>query len=101
LDVLQKKFLKPNFKIEETIGKLIESFPQCKRFYFLEETQILQGDQFIHLPGVKDDYLSTSFKQWFGLDFIYRHENPKFIMCIYKNRHLCSSPQRFRIIVQI
>jgi hypothetical protein len=70
-------------KIEETFGKLMDSsFPQCKRFYFLEESQVFQGEQFIHLPGVKDDYLSASFKQWYGLDYIYRNYNPKFIMCI-------------------
>ena len=54
----------------------------CKILYFLGEQKILDGEKFIHLPGVGDDYLSATYKQWYGLKYIFEKYKSKFTIFI-------------------
>ncbi|MFY7729337.1 MAG: hypothetical protein ACOVRN_07465 [Flavobacterium sp.] len=69
--------------MNEAYNPVLTQYPNIKLLYFLgEEKTDLIGDQYIHLPGVKNDYLSASYKQFLGLKYIYEHYQPKFIMSI-------------------
>jgi hypothetical protein len=50
--------------------------------YFLGEEEVLTGNQYIHLKGVNNDYLSASYKQYLGLKYIYENYKTRFVMCI-------------------
>jgi hypothetical protein len=54
-----------------------------KILFFLgeERSHEFVGDQYIYLPGVKNDYLSASYKQFLGLKYVYEHFNPDFVHC--------------------
>lgn len=46
-----------------------------------EEVTDISGEYVIHLPGVKNDYMSASYKQFLGLKYIVDHWTPDFIYC--------------------
>ena len=64
-----EKYRNEILKIEETYGQIIYNNPRMKLLFFLGEEVVLEGPQYIHLPGVKNDYLSASYKQWYGLQY--------------------------------
>jgi Fringe-like len=76
-----EKYKAEILKIEETWGaKALEYSTSVKVLFFLgEETTDLSGDQYIHLAGVKNDYLSASYKQFLGLKYIYDNFPCKFV----------------------
>ena len=43
---------------------------------------------YINLPGVKDDYLSASYKQFLGMKYIYENYKTKFIICCGTDTYL-------------
>src|SRR4029077_9362981 len=42
--------------------------------------RLMNNDHLIHLPGVKDDYLSASDKHWLGLKYMFDNFDSDFIM---------------------
>ena len=77
------KYKNQILKIEETWG-LVAKENNIPLLFLLGEDKILTGDQYIHLDGVKNDYLSASFKQNLGIKYI--HDNFE-----YKYLFLCGS----------
>ena len=47
-----------------------------------EEKTDLQGQQYVYLPGVKNDYHSAMIKQFLGYYWILQHYNPDTIYCV-------------------
>jgi hypothetical protein len=79
--------------INSTWGKKCESFKNVKILYFLGEEKIdgfhdTDGIKYINLAGVKDDYLSASYKQFLGMKYIYENYKPKYIMPIGSDTYL-------------
>lgn len=76
------KYKNQLLKMIEIYSDMLKDFPNIIILYFLgEEMTDLVGEQYIHLSGVKNDYLSASYKQFLGLKYIYEHYNAKFVMC--------------------
>ena len=77
------KYRKEIFKIKETFEKTINKYKNIKILYFLgnKNQDSLEGENFIHIKNLNDDYFSASTKQWFGLNYIYKNFNTKFVMC--------------------
>jgi hypothetical protein len=79
--------------INETWGKKCQSYNEIKLLYFLGE-QTVSGFEdtdcikYINLPGVKDDYLSASYKQFLGMKYVYENYNAKFIICCGTDTYL-------------
>lgn len=69
-------------KMYQVYTNMLASYPSIKIIYFLGEEVGVVGDNFIHLPGVKNDYLSASYKQFLGLKYIYDNFEFKYAMCI-------------------
>jgi len=70
--------------INNTWGSICNNFSNIKLLFFLGETitdASLHGPNYIRLDGVKDDYLSASYKQFLGLKYIYENFTPKFVFC--------------------
>jgi hypothetical protein len=66
----------------QTWGAKANEYQNVKVLYFLGEAMgNFQGPEFIHLPGVKNDYFSASHKQFGGLKYIKEHYSPKFVIC--------------------
>jgi hypothetical protein len=65
--------------IINTWGQLCPN--DVKVLYFLGEksTPEFSGPDFINLPGVSDDHLSASYKQFLGLKYIYENYDAEFI----------------------
>jgi hypothetical protein len=79
--VTQKKNIKKN---NNTWGKKCENYSNIKLLYFVGEehnTEFYNNNniEYINIPGVKDDYLSASYKQFLGMKYIYENYNTKFI----------------------
>jgi Fringe-like len=74
-----KKYRNQILKIKETWGKTAATYNNVRVMYFLGEKVVLQGEDIIHLHGVGNDYLSASYKQWYGVKYIYEHYKPKFV----------------------
>ena len=74
------KYKKQIQKVNDTWGKIAKSFGIDVLFFFGEEKTEFTGPEFIYLPGVKNDYKSASFKQNYGLKYIYDNYNAEFIM---------------------
>lgn len=73
--------------INLTWGKKCETYKNIKLLYFLgEEKRATFEDtdtiKYINLPGVTNDYLSASYKQFLGMKYIYEHYNAKFILSV-------------------
>lgn len=79
--------------INKTWAKKCETYKNIKILYFLGE-EIIDGFndtdsiKYINLPGVKDDYLSASYKQFLGMKYIYENYKTKFIICIGTDTYL-------------
>jgi len=79
------KYQEQIFNIKQTCEKTAsELFPnEVKFLYFLGEEVVLENDSsYIHLKGVKNDYLSASYKQYHGLKYIYENYDAEFIIAI-------------------
>jgi hypothetical protein len=79
--------------VNNTWGKKCEEYKNVKLLYFLGEQKIHEFKdtdciKYINLPGVKDDYLSASHKQFLGLKYIYDNYNPKFVICCGTDTYL-------------
>jgi hypothetical protein len=68
-------------KINQTWGSNLNN--SVKILYFLgqEKNNEFNGDQYIYLPNVTNDYLSASYKQFLGLKYIYENYDAEFIIC--------------------
>jgi hypothetical protein len=76
------KYKKELLTIESTWGSDARE-REIPVFYFLgEEKTDLQGQQYVYLPGIKDDYQSASHKQFLGYYWILQHYNPDTIYCV-------------------
>lgn len=71
--------------INDTWGKLCNTNEyNVKLLYFLGEKtndDSFLGENYIHLPGVLDDYSSASYKQYLGLKYIHENFKYKFVFC--------------------
>ena len=76
------KYKKEILKIQETWGRKAAAYESVKVLFFLgEESTDLMGDQYVHIEGVKNDYQSASYKQFYGLKYIYENYPCKFVFC--------------------
>lgn len=68
-------------KITSTWGSNLPA--SVKVLFFLGEERVpeFSGDQYIYLPGVMNDYMSASYKQFLGLKYTYENYNPDFTHC--------------------
>ena len=78
------KYQNQILSIKKTYEKTAsELFPnEVKILFFLGEEVVFENDNFIHLKGVKNDYLSASYKQYYGLKYIYENYDTEFILII-------------------
>jgi hypothetical protein len=72
--------------INNTWGKKSQEYSNIKMLYFVGEEHNTDfynynNIEYINLPGVKDDYLSASYKQFLGMKYISENYNTKFIFC--------------------
>ena len=77
--------------INNTLGNQCTENNNVKLLYFLgEETndKSFIENNYIHLKGVKDDYLSESYKQYLGLKYIYENYKPNFIFICNKDTYV-------------
>jgi len=79
--------------INTTWGKKCEIYKNIKLLYFLGEEKINNFNdteciKYINLVGVKDDYLSASYKQFLGMKYIHENYKPKFIVCVGTDTYL-------------
>jgi len=79
--------------INDTWGKKCEEYANIKLLYFLGERKMdgfndTERIQYINLEGVTDDSLSASYKQFLGMEYIYRHYKPKFVICLGTDAYL-------------
>jgi len=74
-------YKKQILKINETWGKDVNNFSNIKLLFFFgeEKTDLLDDDKYIYLNGVKNDYMSASYKQNLGLKYIHEHYNYKYV----------------------
>ena len=91
--------------INQTWGKKCQDYPtRIRLLYFLGEEQREDPEfqdttvtKYIHLPGVQDDYLSASYKQWLGMKYVYDHYRPKFIHCMGTDTYM-NVPKMLRFL---
>jgi hypothetical protein len=77
------KYRNQILKMNQTYNSVLKELPNVKLLYFLgEQTTDLNGEQYIHLKNVHNDYLSASYKQFLGLKYIHENYQTKFVMCI-------------------
>lgn len=76
------KYRNQILKILETWGKT--RMENVKILFFLGEEQTDDwGEDFIHLAGVGDDYMSASYKQFLGMKYIHDHyRSYRFLLCV-------------------
>jgi len=79
--------------INQTWGKKCETYKNIKVLYFIGEEKINNFSdtdtiKYINLPGVKNDYLSASYKQFLGMKYIYENFETKFLICIGTDTYL-------------
>ena len=77
-----EKYKNQVLKINETWGKIADSIPNIKLLFFFgeeEDSDLIDEKKYIYLKGVKNDYLSASYKQNLGLQYIYDNYDAKFI----------------------
>ena len=67
-------------KIQDTWGQTAKEHNVRVLFFLGEEQTDLVGEDYINLPGVLDDYLSASYKQFLGLDYIYKNFKPDYVL---------------------
>lgn len=76
------KYRNQIIKLEETWGKKAREYNNIKLLFFLGEREVLKGPEYIHLPNVENDYLSASYKQWYGIKYIYEKYKPNFVFIV-------------------
>ena len=79
--------------INVTWGRKCETFNNIKILYFLGEEKIngfndTECIKYINLQGVKNDYLSASYKQFLGMKYIYENYKTKFVICVGTDTYL-------------
>jgi len=76
--------------INQTWGKLANQNTDIKLIFFLgqDRNTEFQGQQYIYLNDVGNDYLSASYKQFMGLKYIYDNYNTEFIICCGTDTYL-------------
>lgn len=74
-----QKYKNQILKIKETWGKTALEYGVPVYFFLGEEPTDMIGYN-INLPGVKDDYQSASYKQFYGLDYISKEVDPDFVL---------------------
>ena len=79
--------------INATWAKKCEEYKNIKILYFLgdEKRNDFRDTEFIkyiNLAGVKDDYMSASYKQFLGMKYVYENYTTKFIMCFGSDTYL-------------
>jgi hypothetical protein len=67
-------------KIQSTWGSSIDE-TKVKILFFVGEDNYDTNDNIINLKNIENDYLSASYKQWYGLEYIYKNYQSKFIIC--------------------
>lgn len=75
--------------IPESVNDIVSG--NVKLLFFLGEeptTDEFIGDEFIYLPGVKNDYLSASYKQYLGLKYVYEKYGFDFVLCCGTDTYL-------------
>ena len=82
------KYKQQILKIEETWGATAKK-NNILVLFFLGEEKILSGYQYIHLPGIKNDYLSASYKQNLGVKYIHDNFEYKYILFCGSDTFLC------------
>lgn len=89
------KYVKQIEAINSTWGKKCQEYPNIRLLFFLGEERVDGAEfedtpitKYIHLPGVSNDYLSASYKQWLGLKYAYEHHKPIFTICIGTDTYL-------------
>lgn len=64
---------------------------KVKLLFFMGEektTDEFVGHEFVYLPGVKNDYLSASYKQYLGLKYVYENYKFDFVICCGTDTYL-------------
>lgn len=79
--------------VNSTWGEKCKEYKNIKLLFFLgEEPRSYFNDtdniKYINLPGVGNDYLSASYKQFLGLKYIYENYKTKFVMCVGTDTYL-------------
>ena len=79
--------------MNSTWVKKCETYKNIKVLYFLGEEKIHGFNdtdciKYINLFGVKNDYLSASYKQFLGMKYIYENYKTKFIICLGTDTYL-------------
>ena len=79
--------------INTTWGAKCETYKNIKILYFLGEEKVTGFNdtdciKYINLDGVKNDYLSASYKQFLGMKYIYENYKTKFIISIGTDTYL-------------
>ena len=82
----KEKYKEEINNINNTWGKKCENYSNIKLLYFVGEEHNSDfynsnNIEYINLPGVKDDCLSASYKQFLGMKYISENYNTKFIFC--------------------
>lgn len=79
------KYKNQILKIVDTWGKIIRQYNLKLIFFLGEEVTDLVSThdsiEYIHLPNVKNDYMSASYKQYKGLEYIHDHYQTKYVFC--------------------
>lgn len=79
--------------LNNTWVKKCEDYKNIKVLYFLGEQKVdnfidTQTTKYINLPGVSDDYLSATYKQFLGLKYVKENYNAKFIITVGSDTYL-------------
>lgn len=76
------KYSQQILKVQETWGAKAKTFPKVKLLFFLGEEEAIPecvGADYVHLKGIGNDYLSCSYKQFLGLEYIRTHFTVRFV----------------------
>jgi len=79
--------------LNNTWVKKCTEYKNIKVLYFLGEQKIdefvdTENIKYINLPGVSDDYLSATYKQFLGLKYVKENYNAKFIIAFGTDTYL-------------
>jgi hypothetical protein len=75
-----KKYKDEILKINETWGKRAKEKGIKVLFFLGEEKTELEGENYVYLKGVNNDYISASHKQNLGLKYTHDNFNPDFVL---------------------
>jgi hypothetical protein len=101
-----EKYRNQIIAINETFGKKCQEYNDIKLIYFLGEniteksickTNTDKNTSYVYIDGVKDDYESSSYKQWLGLKYIYENYAFDFVICIGTDTYL-NIPKMMRFL---